>query len=222
MTTATPRATPADSGGTGQPRPKRELAARIGLWILVIAAGVYALTIAVFGVTGIAVQAASGTAVMTLQSSPPAEGGFGAFTSVGVGGAIIPGTIETVSVAVDGLSSLALVMKAAGDLLGVLAQVALALGAYQLGRALLGGRPFTRTLSRTATLTATALLVIGVGGQLVDWAARVIVLKEMGSAAFSRAFAFEPLLLTVGLALGLFAATLRYGERLQRDTEGLV
>jgi hypothetical protein len=63
---------------------------------------------------------------------------------------------------------------------------------------------------------------LGIASQLVGWWARVVILNEMDSVQFSRGFTFDPAVVTAGLAVALVAVAFRYGERLQRDTEGLV
>jgi hypothetical protein len=196
---------------------------RIGLGILIALIALYTLVVAVFAVTNIFVQAVAGTATLQLTGGPANQTGFGEFTSVGTNGMQIIGRADTVSVFIPGLSGGSLALKYFGDLLGVIAQFALATCAVALGRGLLRGQPFSRAATRGALAAAVALLVVGVLAQVVAWLARVAILNEAGSYDFSRtAFTFDPLLVTVGLALVLVVGAFRAGERLQRDTEGLV
>lgn len=201
----------------------RATAWRIGLGILVALIALYARIVAVFGVTNIFVQAVAGTATLQLKGGPANQTGFGEFTSIGAHGMQIIGRADTVSVFVQGLSGGSLVLKYLGDLLGVIAQFALAICAVALGRGLLRGQPFSRSATRGALAAAIALMVVGALSQIVGWIARIVILNEAGSYDFSRTPpTFDPLLVTVGLALVLVFGAFRAGERLRRDTEGLV
>jgi hypothetical protein len=195
---------------------------RVTLLVLVGGSAIYALAAGVFGITEIVVQAIYGQAVMTVHWAAEGDTGFGFFTTVGVHGSTISGNLESATVGVNNLTGFALTLKAIGDGLGVLAQVALALCAYGIGRALLRGRPFSRDVTRNAIIAAVSLLGFGVASQLVSWWARVVILNEMDSVQFSRNLTFDPAVLTAGLAVALVAVAFRYGERMQRDTEGLV
>ena len=195
---------------------------KVSLLVLVAGAAFYAMAVGTLGVVGIIEQSTVGIAELVMHTAPLDEGGFGGFTSVGANGAVIPGQVETVSVAIGGLSSDALLAKGVGDTLAILAQVALALCAVGLGRAILNGRPFSRAVTGQAIIAAVALLILGVASQLVSWWARVLILDEMGSIGFSRQLVIDPAPVTVGLAVALVAVVFRFGERLQRDTEGLV
>lgn len=201
---------------------QRWSAGRVTLLVLVGGSAIYALAAGVFGITEIVVQAIYGQAVMTLHWAAEGDTGFGFFSTVGVNGATISGNLETARVGVNDLTGFALTLKAVGDGLGVLAQVALALCAAGIGRALLRGRPFSRTVTRNAIIAAVSLLGFGVASQLVSWWARVVILDEMGSVQFSRSLSFDPGVLTAGLAVALVAVAFNYGERMQRDTDGLV
>lgn len=195
---------------------------RVTLLVLVGGSAIYALAAGVFGITEIVVQAIYGQAVMTLHWAAEGDAGFGFFTTVGVHGSTISGNLESAQVGVNDLTGFALTLKAIGDGLGVLAQVALALCAAGIGRAILRGRPFSRDVTRNAIIAAVSLLGLGVASQLVGWWARVVILNEMGSVQFSRGLTFDPAVVTAGLAVALVAVAFRYGERLQQDSEGLV
>ena len=55
-----------------------------------------------------------------------------------------------------------------------------------------------------------ALLGFGLAAQVLDWAADVAILDYLGDRQFSRAFTFEPLVVTGALALALVAVAFRY------------
>ena len=75
-----------------------------------------------------------------------------------------------------------------------------------------------------ATLAwAFGVVVFGsVVSQLLAWWSRVAIIHDAGGMRFSTAFEFDPLTVTIGLRLTLVALAFRVGERLQRDSEGLI
>lgn len=98
----------------------------------------------------------------------------------------------------------------------------------------LRGRPFTSTVTRTLTIGAIAVLIFGVGSDLLGGIAATSGLREVfppGSEWYPWAFQLTvtPLPLIGALGLAALAAVFRQGirlqnetERLQRETEGLV
>ncbi|WP_193509411.1 hypothetical protein [Cryobacterium sp. BB736] len=201
------------------------LAPRVLVLLLAAGALFFALWTATIGTLEIVKQLTSHTVYMTMHPAPIEEGGVGGFVSFSESGerndAII-GQWTATMVTVPDLSAGTMVVKMAADVLGVLTLVVLALGAFGLGRALLAGKPFTRATSRNAVFAALAILALGIAAQFVEWWARLLVLHERSSLAFSRDLVADPTVITVGFAIALVAIAFRYGERLQRDTEGLV
>jgi len=104
----------------------------------------------------------------------------------------------------------------------VLVHIALALAAVVLGRALLRGRPFDAIVARALEISVLTLLGFGLAAQVLDWVADVAILDYLGDFQFSRAFTFEPLVVTGALALALVAVAFRAGARMQRENEGLI
>jgi hypothetical protein len=104
----------------------------------------------------------------------------------------------------------------------MLPQVALGVVAVRLLRRLLRDAPFAGPLAREAAIAAVALLSIAMVGAFLGWIERIVIGAESGSTGFTPVFAIEPLLVTSGFVLLLVAAVFRSGERLQRDTDGLV
>ena len=202
------------------------LAPRVLILLLAAGALFFALWTATIGTLEIVKQLTSHTVSMTMHPAPIEEGGVGGFVSFSESGVAdnnaIVGQWTATMVTVPNLSAGTMAVKTAADLLGVLTLVVLALGAFGLGRALLAGRPFTRATTRNAVFAALAILVLGIAAQLVEWWARLLVLDERSSLAFSRELVVDPTVITVGFAIALVAIAFRYGERLQRDTEGLV
>jgi hypothetical protein len=94
---------------------------------------------------------------------------------------------------------------------------------------LLRGAPFTRVVSRTLFVTALVVLVAGIGADLATAigtglaVAEVLPIEGVSSSVEPRfTLAVQPWPFGAALALAALAAVFRYGEQLQRDTEGLV
>ena len=192
---------------------------RIGIWLISAAALVYGLAVAVFGVVHIATQLLARAATLTVEQGSV---GFGDFTSVGEAGIGYQGTVDRALITVQNLPAGLLVFTQAASACIVLVHLALAIAAVVLGRALLRGRPFDSSVARAVEVSVVTLLGLGLAAQVLDWAADVAVLDYLGDFQFSRAFTFDPVVITGALALALVAVAFRYGTRLQRDTEGLV
>jgi len=192
---------------------------RIALWLLSAAALVYGAGVAVFGIVDIAVQGAARSAVLTVENGTV---GFGDFTTVGEAGIGYQGTVDRAILTISNLPGGLLVLHQVSSACAVLVHVALALAAVVLGRALLRGRPFDAIVARALEVSVLALLGFGLAAQVLDWAGDVAILDYLGDLQFSRAFTFEPLVVTAALALALVALAFRSGTRLQRDTEGLI
>jgi hypothetical protein len=192
---------------------------RIAIWLLSAAALLYGLAVAVFGTVDVATQLISRTVSLTVENGAV---GFGDFTTVGEAGISFAGTTDRATLFVTNLPFGLQLLHAASSVCAVLVYVALALAAVLLGRALLRGRPFDVAVARAIEFGVLALLGFGLAAQVLDWAADVAILDHLGDFQFSRAFTFEPLVVTGALALALVAVAFRSGTRMQRDTEGLV
>ncbi|WP_349898841.1 hypothetical protein [Parafrigoribacterium soli] len=115
-----------------------------------------------------------------------------------------------------------------GVLLGAVVSIAVAVLVTGFAKSASQGLAFRRNLSRSLIAGA---IVIGLGGTLSRAAlliAQQIAFVEVTTAASNTLImptAIVPadwMPLLVGAAIALLAVVVRYGERLQRDTEGLV
>jgi hypothetical protein len=196
---------------------KAEDVMRIAIWLLSVAALVYGLTVAVFGVIYVIGGITSGLTQITVDGS-----GSTSFTTVGEAGISVTGISSGVVLFVPDLPVGLVALHATAALLSVLLHLSLSLAAVALGRALLRGRPFDRPAALAIEIAVVSLLGFGIAAQIVDWLADVTILDYLGDYQFSRAFTFDPVAVTGALALALVAIAFRAGTGLQRDTEGLV
>lgn len=154
---------------------------------------------------------------------------------------IVGGGFSEALVSLEGLSMNARVLLALGSLTQGLTQLAVTAAVYLLARRLLEGEPFQPVLSRAVMVAAVALVVGGILWQVCfsigeSLAAREALTIEgwsypdslgledpallLPQPTFGLTIEFWPIF--IGLALAAVAAAFRRGERLQRDTRGLV
>ena len=150
--------------------------------------------------------------------------------SAGDGAAQLAGGFTSARLtAIDALSTGTRTVLAAGGLVSTLVTVVLAgLVALACFR-FIQGLPFARELPRLSVVAAAVALVGGIALQIVTQVGATYALSEitaagLGSQAVHAANPFVIDWWPVGLAVGLgaFAALMKYGTALQRDTEGLV
>jgi len=140
--------------------------------------------------------------------------------------AVTGGGYETAAVEVFGLNVGSRVLLAAAAVVGTLATVFVALTIAYLCQRLRRGDPFVSTLSRATFAASLTLMIGGVFGQGLSIAAAWLASDELNAARHSNEFIpggpadYTPVI--AGIVLGVIAAAFRVGERMQRDTEGLV
>ncbi|NYE18159.1 hypothetical protein [Microbacterium immunditiarum] len=168
----------------------------------------------------------------TLRSEPywPARTAWDAASGVDVDGlGLQTGGFTTASVTASGLSLPTRVMLASGDVLAGLVTVVLAgLVAFTCFR-LLRGRPFAPELARLTLIAGATCLVAGFASQVLVQLGGSAATGELIRGGMAPAglvadtgltLDFWPLWVAIGL--GAFSVFLRYGVRLERDTELLV
>lgn len=154
---------------------------------------------------------------------------------------IVGGGFTEALVSLEGLSMNARVLLALGSLAQGLTQLAVTAAVYVLAKRLLEGEPFQPVLSRTVMVAAVAMVIGGLLWQVCfslgeSMAAREALTIEGWSYPDALGLEDPTLLLPqptlgltiefwpifTGMALAAVAAAFRHGERLQRDTSGLV
>jgi hypothetical protein len=191
---------------------------RVVLWFVLVGAIVYSLVTLVFGVGhSVQVMFAAETPVAMLTSAPVP-------TNLNGDATIASGSFTDAALTVGGLSDFARVMLSAGNLLGVLTSLAVSLAVAYFCWSLVRARPFRRSLT-IATLTAGMAMVFGgILSQAVTGFGTMQTALDIDptQAVFDVGFWFDPALLFGGFAILALGIAFQLGERLQRDTEGLI
>lgn len=181
-------------------------------------------------------------ATSVFSSDPSVVRGFGlgnaevpAFTEKS--DSIVDAGYETVWLSVSDLPMSTRWLMYAETALPALAVMAISVAVFWLSIMLLRGRPFVRSLTHVAGGAAIIVMVAGVGAQVFASAARASVVEYLNPQVITAGgnqtdpsyegvsyWALNLDLAPVGWALGLalVAAAFELGQRLQKDTEGLV
>lgn len=127
---------------------------------------------------------------------------------------------------VDGLSMAARLLLGSGMLLLTLVQVMIAIAVVVLCRQLLAGRPFVRALGRLVAALSVVVLAGGMIGQALYGFGNFQVATELNrdpiGTAFPMMMHIDSTPFVIGFVLALVAMAFAVGERLQRETDGLV
>jgi len=204
-------------------RDAAAVASRIIVWVVLVIATLAGLATLVFGTVSLVASAIGGRVALTLASEaqlpPDADAGSARLVS---------GSWDTASVVVENLDTTTVVLAIVGGAIGVLTQVAIAAAIAMLCWSLLRAAPFGKSLSRTVTAAGGIVLIGGVVttglSTLSAWmTADQLNSPDAGLDGFWPIMAVvDPTFLAVGITLLLTGLAFEYGERLQRDTAGLV
>ena len=172
---------------------------------------------------GVANSIGSGTIGLTLSTIQPLP------TEADQGpAALLSGEFDTATVVVGGLDAGTFAIALISKVALALTQLAIAASVALLCWSLVKARPFRRSLSVTVTLSGAIVLVGGLLaaglGVLASW----MVADQLNSPdATPEGFwpilaGVDPTFIAIGVALMLAGLAFEYGNKLQRDTEGLV
>lgn len=192
---------------------------RIVLWFVLAGALGYSLVTLIVGAGHSAqVMFAAGETPLSLLASTPAP------TDLGGGAAIVSARFTDASLTVSGLSTFARVMLSTGAVVGVITSLAVSLAVTYFCWSLLRARPFRRSVTVTALVAGIALLFGGLLSQAATGFGTMQAASDIdpAHAVFDMAFWFDPAPLFGGFAIMALGVAFQLGERLQRDTEGLV
>jgi hypothetical protein len=143
---------------------------------------------------------------------------------IGPGGALVPATVDGAALPVSDMPAATFASALGAAAVPPLATIAVTVCVLLLCRQMLSGRFF----SRTATRLITAVSVLVAGGWALHLAFTVMATNGVLALVADPAVADEvrtPVSWTAilaAMAVGALAAAFGAGERMQRDTEGLV
>lgn len=202
-------------------RPKTTRAVRGLLWVFLVGAAVIAAIIVVVGTIATTHTLTSGQVPLNLVALHPLAPATDPGTAK-----IVSGEYETASVFVSHLTAGTVALAVTASIANTLTQAAVAVLVAILAWRVLRRRMFRRSLSYAATFAGGILLIGGLIAQGAGGLATGVAASEInggtGRGLWPMAGRFDLTFLGVGLALLLVGLAFEYGERLQRDTEGLV
>jgi hypothetical protein len=158
----------------------------------------------------------------------PPTGGVATWPAPGGSGsaAVTSGAFTSAHVSVSGLSIGVRALLASGQFVATLTAVLIALAVSYLCQRLRNGDPFVPTLTKVMYWAAWVLMIGGLTGPILtgigDFYAAAEIAPNPAESPFVPTFALSFTAPICGLVLGVIAAAFRVGERMQRDTEGLV
>jgi hypothetical protein len=139
---------------------------------------------------------------------------------------IVSGAFDTASVVVGDLSAAVVALATAAKVAAILTGAAVAASVALLAWRLLRRAPFRRSLSLTVTIAGAVLLIGGVFSAGAGSLAAAMAAGELNASTLD---GFWPIAgrvdgssIALGVVLLLVGLAFEHGERLQRDTEGLV
>ncbi|SEB85696.1 hypothetical protein SAMN04489806_1960 [Paramicrobacterium humi] len=202
------------------PSKKRQTDAATAVITLVIAsvAALFGLAMTLIGVLGI-VNAFVGEELIIPVSADAAASVAGA--EAGANG-LAAATFTGADAHVANASGLVRLLVGSHALLSMVVEVSVAATISILCIALVRGRPFVPLLRRSIVALAFVLVIVGSLARAALAFANLELATEWDLAAFPPAAVFDFTPMIVGVVLALLATAFTVGERLQRDTEGLV
>lgn len=140
---------------------------------------------------------------------------------VKVGEGVLEAHADAMQVTFETLPAGPLWLLSLSDIVGAIALgLVTASFAYVLSR-IIGGKPFHRSMQSAAVLAGCAIMFGNLLTQALRGFGQMTIAMDLGAPA-EPAFTFEPLPIIVGAAVLALAYVFEAGQRLQRDTEGLV
>jgi len=195
---------------------------RIAMWLILGGSAVYALIVLVSGVGRLVHQSVSQTwtGSLIVERALPAEADAGTAT-------LITGSYESASVTLGGLSGWAFGLLTAALVIAVITSATVALSFVYLSWRLLRAEPFKKSLTFTFITAGIALIIGSILSLGVEALGRMIAISELlgddkVTGFWPMAFSGDLSPIGFGLALLIVACAFEYGERLTRQTDGLV
>jgi hypothetical protein len=136
----------------------------------------------------------------------------------------VTGAYDSADLQAHGLNVGTRLLLASGGLLGALTTVAISLAvAWLCQRLLRADAPFTRALTRLTVFCALVLIIVPTVGHLLRDLGTNAAIEQLGlHDPLLIGFGFDALPWAVGIVLAVVGELFRRGERLQRDSDGLI
>ncbi|PRB44986.1 hypothetical protein CQ020_01850 [Arthrobacter sp. MYb23] len=208
------------------------VAAKVGLWLLLIAACGVAVA-AILRLVSTVGYAITGVTTVTLP-------GLGFSRTDPSGPSVLGPKVQQVlhggniDLVLHDLPGGALVLNTAAAILGQLTTLLVCAAVIMLCWRLLRGVPFAPTLTRSISIMGGVLVLIGVVVPILQGFSKLLIVESLdnvltvesplgkGNLDYYIVFSVDLLPVVLGIALLLLAAVFAKGAQLQRDTEGLV
>lgn len=184
--------------------------------VIAVLAGIYGVMVLATGAFGVAGAIASETITVPQPTSVDIA------PDTGEGTLIIEGTFRTADITVAGATDLARTFLALSRAFDVVTQLAVVLTVILLCIALVRRRPFMRAMVRTLIASSFALVIGGMLTTALLGFTTMEIAHSLDRPGFPMMAELDFTALFFGLGLALVATAFAAGERLQRDTEGLV
>jgi hypothetical protein len=195
---------------------------KLSLQLILVAAVAYALVVAVLGVIMIVGEFTSGSRTLSLFVDQPLPAVADAGTAK-----LVDGHFDTAAVTVSGLTPATSALLSAGSIIGFVTQLLVAASFVYLTWRLLRREPFLKSLTWTFLVAGSVLLIGTIIGQALSGFGGWLVATELGSSPDGESFwplvmQFDPAPIGLAFVLLLVGCAFDYGQRLSRETAGLV
>ena len=200
-----------------QLQPKPDTSTMITAVVTASGAALYGAVVLITGVFG-TIAALSAESVTLPQ---PVDAAIPSSTAAD-GTTLVEGTYRMSDITVTGLGAGVRALLAGSRVLDLSMHLTVAIGVILLCVALAKGRPFIPLMRRALIVISMTVIVGGLLGSGLLGFANMEIAHSLDRAEFPMVANIDFTAAIVGVALALVAAAFELGERLQRDSEGLV
>lgn len=193
------------------------------LWVVLVTSTLAVLAILVFGVMSIASTISSGEIMVQMSTTAPlppeADAGPGTITS---------GMFDTATVSASTLDGGTVALFVLGTAFGILTSAAVAAALATLCWRMLHPRVFSRSLSAVITITGAVVLIGGMISQALGVFVAWMVADQLNATSdgldgfWPISADVDPTFIALGIGIAIVGLAFSFGEKMQRDTEGLV
>jgi hypothetical protein len=183
-----------------------------------VAAGLWGIAVLVTGVMGTVNMLVAESIRLPQPVKTPAEVAIDPDAAV----QLVEATNRSADIEIAGASTVIRSLLASSWALDTVMHLAIVVGLIALSVALLRGRPFVPNLRRVLMGVSLALVVGGLGSAGLLGFANMEVAAALDAPGFPVMAEFDLTAPLIGLVLAVVVIVFEFGERLQRDTEGLV